>query len=105
MLKPKAAGFALTLSAFEGAITKIIDLTICSEKPLTGSSFLMSNCGQLRIEYTVHDVIPEMMGDFSKDRSYRSFIQGWLNERWKEKDDRIKAIRSEWEKEKNKSSV
>lgn len=86
LLKPHAASIALILANLPQDITEIIDVTIhYDKKHFSMFDFL---CGRVRVHVTYDclPVTPDMIGDFTKDRQYRTHIQGWLNNRFAQKD-------------------
>jgi 1-acyl-sn-glycerol-3-phosphate acyltransferase len=87
LLKPKAGGAAFVLSAMQGQIHCILDVTIVySEGPRSFWAFL---CGKIR-KVTVHvkslPVTADLMGDYANDSVFRESFQTWLNRLWEEKD-------------------
>ena len=76
----------------------ILDVTIVYPKGVT--KFWDMFCGEF--EHVVIDIarrpVEEWMlvGDYSNDREFRRRFHRWLTQVWKEKDERIAMIRSEF---------
>jgi 1-acyl-sn-glycerol-3-phosphate acyltransferase len=93
LLKPKAGGTALVLSAMGEQINRILDVTIVYPDGVT--SFWAFICGKIRkIEVHVRSlpVSPELLGDYTNDRHFRAGLQRWLNNIWAEKNRYIEEM-------------
>jgi 1-acyl-sn-glycerol-3-phosphate acyltransferase len=93
LLKPKAGGTALVLSAMGEQINRILDVTIVYPDGVT--SFWAFICGKIRkIEVHVRSlpVSPELLGDYANDRHFRAGLQRWLNNIWAEKNRYIEEM-------------
>jgi len=97
LLKPKAGGFAFTLSAMGGRLHSLLDVTIVyPEGAKTFGQFL---CG--KVENVIVDVrqleIPAAFakGDYEGDAVFRKTVQDYVATLWAEKDARISQLLSE----------
>lgn len=88
LLKPRAGGAAFALSAMEGTLRQLVDLTIAY--PEGNSSFLSYLGGQVPlIRMRVRcELIPEdlLHGDYLEDDDYRARFQEWVQKLWERKD-------------------
>jgi len=91
LLSPKAGGLAFTLLAIGERFHALLDVTIVYPDGIQGLwGFL---CGRVsRIKVDVQKLsIPDKMrkGNYQKDATFRQLFRVWVNNLWKEKDDRI----------------
>lgn len=97
LLKPKSGGLAFALTAMEGRIRKLLDVTILypEQKPRLWR-FL---CGDIRkVIVCVRQLeIPEPLlnGDYRNDARFRETFKAWLGNIWADKDDGIHRMRSD----------
>ncbi|HPC48246.1 MAG TPA: acyltransferase [Deltaproteobacteria bacterium] len=100
LLKPKAGGFAFTLSAMCGLITEIIDVTIIY--PHRDFTFWDYLCGRVERVTVLVKTLPVprefLDGDYENDDDFRTRFQNWLAGLWEQKDrtidDYMSGIRS-----------
>jgi 1-acyl-sn-glycerol-3-phosphate acyltransferase len=93
LLQPRAAGIAFTLAILKEQIDEIIDVTLVyPDKQINLWDFL---CGRIR-KITLHinciPVTPNLIGSYETDRKFRAQFQTWLNQIWRQKDNRIALI-------------
>ena len=98
LLRPRAGGFAFSINAMAGKITKMLDVTIVyPEGEFTFWDFL---CGRVsRIITRVRTLtIPRefIVGDYRGDPDLRRRFQDWLARLWEEKDDIIDSLLREY---------
>jgi 1-acyl-sn-glycerol-3-phosphate acyltransferase len=97
LLRPKAGGFAFALSAMDGKIANILDVTIIYS--MDHPSFWDYLCGRIdRISLRVKKMpAPKefLSGDYQNDRVFRDRIQSWVCNLWQEKDDLIEQHKGE----------
>lgn len=96
LLKPKAGGIGLVLSAMGEQLHRILDVTIVY--PQGAGSFWDFLCGKvtdIRVHVRSLPIEQEILGDYENDPEYRSRFQQWLNALWREKDARIAAMLSQ----------
>lgn len=95
LLKPKAGGIGLVLSAMGGQMHRMLDVTIAYPGGIP--SFWDFQCGRVR-EVRVHvrslPITPELLGDYENDKEYRARFQTWLNGLWQDKDARLAAMQA-----------
>ncbi|MFZ7128544.1 MAG: acyltransferase [Desulfobacterales bacterium] len=91
LLKPRAGGLAYAVTAMEGRIRKLLDVTILYARPKP--RFWDFLCGRIpEVEVQVRPIdIPEhlLSGDYAGDDAYRTGLQSWLQGIWAEKDELI----------------
>lgn len=88
LLKPKAGGIALILSAMEQQISTILNVTLVyseTDKHLTWA-FLQGKMKKVTVNIEQIPIPAELRGDYQNDREFRIYFQRWLNELWHEKD-------------------
>ncbi len=94
LLKPRAGGTALVLSAMGDILHRLVDVTIVY--PGGAVSFWDMCCGKLD-QVVVRVAVQEipgwiLEGDYEQDREFRVRFQSWLNGIWRKKDARIDAL-------------
>jgi 1-acyl-sn-glycerol-3-phosphate acyltransferase len=95
LLKPKAGGASFVLSAMEGRIHRILDVTIdYSEGPRTFWAFVCGRIKRATVRVRSLPVTEDLVGDYAEDRAFRVHFQHWLNELWHEKDRLIQELRA-----------
>ncbi|MCE9680261.1 acyltransferase [Shewanella sp. AS1] len=87
LLKPKAGGMAFALSAMDGQIHKLIDVSIHYQGQVpTFWQYISGQIKLIRVDLKVADISPAMRGDYMNDREFKIGFQNELNRIWKEKD-------------------
>jgi len=88
LLRPRAGGASFALSAMEGRVTRLVDLTIAY--PEGRSAFLSYLAGELplvRVRARSVEIPRELLqGDYLQDEEYRARFQDYLRGLWEEKD-------------------
>ena len=93
LLKPKAGGIALVLTAMGKQIHSILDVTIAY--PHGAQSFWAFLCGkvpEIKVRVESLSVDAKLLGDYLHDRKFRRQFMLWLNTLWAEKDNRIEML-------------
>ncbi len=93
LLKPRAGGMAFVLSAMNGRLGRIIDVTIVY--PGTVKSFWAFVCGdidEIKVRVKVLPVNDKIVGDYINDNKFREYFQAWLNDFWAKKDKKIQNL-------------
>jgi 1-acyl-sn-glycerol-3-phosphate acyltransferase len=94
LLKPKAGGMAMTLSAMGTKFQAILDVTIVY--PDGAPAFYDFFMGKVRrIVVRVRNLpIPQqlMLGDYANDPVFREAFSQWVQQLWREKDDQIDRL-------------
>lgn len=94
LLPPKAGGISFTLSAMGELFTNVLDISLLyPENPRHPMMAMLS--GQMT--KVILDVnvtpVPELQQDSERSESeFRLYFQDWLNNLWKNKDNRIKKL-------------
>lgn len=96
LLKPKAGGFAFTLSAMGSRLNSMQDVTIVyAEGPKTFWQFLRGDVKHVIVEVRELPIPAEFStGDYENDAEFRARIQAWVANLWAEKDQRIGELRA-----------
>ena len=94
VLRPRAGGFAVAMTAMGDMLDAVLDITIVY--PDGAATFWDLCCGQY-VEAIVHVRQLEVeewltVGDYENDREWRRRVQVWLGEIWQDKDDLIQRI-------------
>lgn len=93
LLKPKSSGFATALSALEGYIQTLIDVTIVYPSPSAKAwDFFCGRIKTIVVKVRILPLPPKFLGNFSEDRHMRVEFQQWINGMWEEKDNFIKNL-------------
>ncbi len=94
LLKPRAGGAAFTLNAMDGAITKLVDVTIVYPQGNKAFTDLFANrINKIIVRLRSID-IPERFihGDYENDPVFKAEIQAWINQLWEDKDRQIAEL-------------
>lgn len=93
LLQPKAGGLAFTLAAMNGQLRQLLDVTIAY--PNGRPSFWDYACGRVR-EVDMHirsmPITADLIGDYPGDAEFRERFQSWVNDLWREKDQRVEYL-------------
>ena len=87
LLKPRAGGVSFVMSAMNGMLDSLLDVTIAYRPEVV--NFWEMCCGRMeRISVRIRQrPVPEWAaGDYQSDPEFRARFQGWLNELWTVKD-------------------
>ena len=95
LLPPKAGGIAFTLSAMGEQFTHVLDATITypQNRGNVMHDLLCGNLKQVIIRIEAKPVSSDLVGDYFNDEDFRERFQLWLNETWREKDQKLIALR------------
>ena len=87
LLKPKAGGISFVLSAMNGSLTHILNVTIIyPEGAKTFWQFLCCRDCEVAVRVEAIPITTDLVGDYSNDPRYQERFQAWLNRLWHEKD-------------------
>ena len=93
LLLPKAGGLAFTLTAMNGRIRTLLDVTI--HYPEGRPSFVQYVCGrvgQINVHARELSVGEDLLGNYTDDLEFRAHFQQWINQLWQAKDERLEAL-------------
>ena len=98
LLKPKSGGVAFILAALGEQLDALLDVTIVYPGDrIPGFWKLIS--GQLPrviVDIQTRAIEPELwQGDYQNDPEFRRFMHAWVDRLWRDKDQRIAALRAE----------
>ena len=93
LLRPRAGGIAFVLDAMQDAIDTVIDVTVVYPRGAGELGALMAGEIPEAIVHVRSFPVPSDLrgGDYAADAAFRARFQAWLNDLWREKDDRIAA--------------
>jgi 1-acyl-sn-glycerol-3-phosphate acyltransferase len=94
LLKPRAGGIAFVLAALGDSLHSIVDVTVVYPGGQPSMLDLLSDrVEQIRVHIQVRQIPAEFLGlDYHGDPECRERFQIWLNELWREKDERIMRV-------------
>jgi len=97
LLKPKAGGFAFTLSALGEKLNSLIDVTIVYPDGVKGFwEFLGGRVRRVIVEVKQLTIPREFFsGDYESDPEFRKRFQAWIGELWAQKDRRIGELKAQ----------
>jgi len=97
LLRPKAGGMAFVLDAMGDSLRSLLDVTIVY--PDGAPDFWEFLAGRLDrvIVHVEEKTLPQDLlgGDYLGDSAFRERFQAWVDELWKQKDERIAALLAE----------
>lgn len=94
LLPPKAAGIAFTLSAMGKQFDKVLDVTLAypGAEGRIGRTVLTGGMTRIVVDIEALEVTDEVIGDYFNDVDFKRRFQGWLNQRWQHKDDKLAQL-------------
>ncbi len=95
LLRPKAGGFALALSAMAGTIKTVLDVTIIYPKGRpTFWDFLGGKVSHIIVRVKKLPIPAHLLngGGYLDDPAYRNTFQAWVGKLWQEKDELIAQV-------------
>ena len=97
LLKPKAGGFAFTLSALGEKLNSLLDVTIVYPDGVKGFwEFLAGRMRRVVVEVKQLKIPADLFaGDYESDPEFRKRFQQWIGDFWAQKDRRIGELRAE----------
>lgn len=96
LLMPKAGGMAFTLTAMNGQLHQMLDMTICYPEGIP--RYWDYACGQvktIRVHIRQLPIGSDLLGNYGEDESYRNHFQSWVNQLWFDKDERLALMRGD----------
>jgi 1-acyl-sn-glycerol-3-phosphate acyltransferase len=96
LLMPKAGGIAFVLGSMGECLHKIIDVTIVYPDGIP--TFWEFTCGKVKkivIDFEILPITDRLTGDYFNDPDHKQHFFDWLNTLWRNKDAKIKAIKSQ----------
>ncbi|MGM0564835.1 MAG: acyltransferase [Pseudomonadota bacterium] len=99
LLKPKAGGAAFTLNAMDGAIRKVVDITIAYPTGFKQFKDLFANrVRKVVVTGRMIDVSDRFIqGDYQNDEAFRREFQNWVSDLWHDKDRELDQLLGERE--------
>ena len=99
LLTPKAGGMAFTLAAMNGQLHQMLDVTICYPEGIPRYwDYVCGGVNTIRVQVRQLPIGSELLGDYGEDESYRNRFQGWVNQLWFDKDQRLALMHGEGNK-------
>ncbi len=96
LLKPKAGGFAFTLSALGEKLNSLLDVTIVYPDGVKGFwEFLGGRVRRVIVEVRQLKIPQDLFtGDYESDPEFRKRFQQWIGDFWAQKDRRIGELKA-----------
>ena len=97
LLKPKAGGMKFVLAALGEQLDAVLDVTVVyPQAKIPGFWDLISGAvPKVIIDIRTRELDPALwQGDYENDPAFRQAVQNWVNQFWREKDQRIQQLRS-----------
>lgn len=96
LLVPKAGGMAFTLSAMNGQLQQLLDVTIYYPDGIpTYWDYACGKVKRIRVHISERAMPEELLGDYGGDERFRVGFQQWVNQLWQEKDARLLMMKQE----------
>lgn len=97
LLRPKTGGVAFVLDAMGDSLRSLLDVTIVYPDGAPNFwEFLAGRLHRVIVHVEERKIPPELLGgDYLGDGEFRGRIQAWVDEIWKQKDERVAALLSE----------
>nr|WP_026376829.1 acyltransferase [Aestuariibacter salexigens] len=94
LLPPKAGGIAFTLAAMGELFTNILDVTLYYPDNTAHPMLAMLSGAMRRIclDVNIVEVDNNVIGDYFNDEHFKQAFQGWLNNKWHDKDTVIEQL-------------
>lgn len=87
LLIPRAGGIAFTLSAMNGQLHSLLDVTIYYPNGIpTYWDYASGKVKRVHIHLRQRPIPAELLGDYTNDLAFRQRFQHWVNQLWMEKD-------------------
>ncbi|WP_111640525.1 acyltransferase [Marinimicrobium alkaliphilum] len=93
LLIPRAGGLAFTLSAMNGQLHTLLDVTIAyPEGRPSYWEYVCGKVGRVKVDVRLRDIDTSLLGDYNNDERFKAHFQAWLNSLWEEKDRRLTQL-------------
>jgi 1-acyl-sn-glycerol-3-phosphate acyltransferase len=90
LLRPKAGGLAFVLDAMGDALHAALDVTIVyPEGRRTMMDLIAGRVHDIRVHVRELAIDASLVGSYDDDPAFRGRVKLWVNELWREKDERI----------------
>lgn len=89
LLKPKAGGVAFVLAALGDSLDALLDVTIVypNDTPPGFWDLISGRVERVIVDLRMRELDPALwQGDYENDPKFRTVIQRWVNDLWREKD-------------------
>lgn len=99
LLKPRAGGLAYALSAMDGKLTTLVDVSIVYKEERIGFwDFICGRVSAIKAEARTVAIPAELsQGDYENDPEFRRYVQQWVSDLWAEKDAHVSQLRQSWQ--------
>jgi 1-acyl-sn-glycerol-3-phosphate acyltransferase len=94
LLNPHAGGMAFSLSAMEGRLRQLIDVTLYYPEGVPRFwDYVCGRVQRVQVQVVQRTLTDDLLGDYQHDEAFRDHFQHWVNELWQQKDARLEAMR------------
>lgn len=88
LLRPKAGGVGLVLGAMGDHLDEVLDITITYPDGKGFWQFLGGRVPRIIVDLEPRPIPADFIGkDYVNDEEFRTAVQGWINQLWREKDE------------------
>lgn len=95
LLIPRAGGTSMALYAMGDLLENIVDVTIVYPGGVPGLwAFFCGRPRRILVDIQVMNMDGRLAGNYDRDPVYREAFQEWLNQLWREKDERIRQMKN-----------
>jgi 1-acyl-sn-glycerol-3-phosphate acyltransferase len=99
LLTPKAGGVSFALSAMNGQLKQLLDVTIFYPKKIpTYWEYASGGVKKIQLHLRQLPITENLIGSYTDDEIFRQYFQDWVNQLWQEKDQLLIRLHSEVEK-------
>jgi 1-acyl-sn-glycerol-3-phosphate acyltransferase len=94
LLRPKAGGMAFVIDAMGNSLPSLLDVTIIYPDGAPDFwEFLAGGLGRVIVHVEERSIPQHLLGgDYLHDRAFRGQFHAWIEELWKQKDERVAAL-------------
>jgi len=93
LLIPRAGGMAFALSAMNGQLHALLDVTIFyPEGAPSYWDYVSGRVSRVEVRVTERPIPADMLGNYADDAAFRQRFQAWVNTIWQEKDAEIDCL-------------
>lgn len=96
LLIPRAGGMAFALTAMDGQLHRLLDVTLYYPDGIPSYwDYVCGRVRQVQIHLRQRPLPADWVGDYANDADFRARFQQWVNELWREKDERLTMMAKE----------
>ncbi len=90
LLMPKAGGVSFALSAMNGQLKQLLDVTVFYPKKIPSYwEYAGGGVNKIHLHLRQLPITEDLIGNYAEDEIFRQKFQNWINQLWQEKDQRL----------------